>query len=137
LDISELLPKALLSSRADVILAADRDGIIRFWSPGGKRMFGHSATEALGCSLDLIIPFGNVTGLGLGKQWRLAKAATRTATFFLSPALRNDGAMISVEFTIVPLKDKAGRMLGTAAIMRDVTKRFEELRALKRKLSSA
>jgi PAS domain S-box-containing protein len=53
------------------------------------------------------------------------------------PALRKDGSTISVEFTIVPLKDEAGRMLGMAAIMRDATKRFEELRALKRKLSSA
>lgn len=37
-------------------MAADREGIIRFWNPGAKRLFGHSSDEALGQSLDLIIP---------------------------------------------------------------------------------
>jgi PAS domain S-box-containing protein len=53
------------------------------------------------------------------------------------PAVRQDGTTISIEFTIVPLKDAAGRMTGMAAIMRDVTKRFEEMRSLKRKLAEA
>jgi PAS domain S-box-containing protein len=50
------------------------------------------------------------------------------------PAIRKDGATISVEFTIVPLKNN-GQMIGMAAIMRDVTRRFDEMRALKRKLA--
>jgi PAS domain S-box-containing protein len=53
------------------------------------------------------------------------------------PGIRKDGAAISVEFTIVPLTNEAGRLNGVAAIMRDVTKRFEEVRALKRKLADA
>lgn len=48
-----------------------------------------------------------------------------------SPALRKDGATISVEFTIVPLRDEAGCLIGVAAIMRDVSKRFKETRALR------
>jgi PAS domain S-box-containing protein len=50
------------------------------------------------------------------------------------PAQREDGTMISVEFGVVPLRGD-GRMIGMAAIMRDVSKRFEELRALKRQLA--
>jgi PAS domain S-box-containing protein len=50
------------------------------------------------------------------------------------PAVCKDGATISVEFTIVPLQNK-GQMIGMVAIMRDVTRRFEEMRALKRKLA--
>jgi hypothetical protein len=53
------------------------------------------------------------------------------------PALRKDGATISVEFTIIPLKDEAGTMTGMAAVMRDVTPRFEETKALRRKLTEA
>jgi PAS domain S-box-containing protein len=53
------------------------------------------------------------------------------------PALRQDGATISVKFTIVPLKSDSGQMTGIIAIMRDVTKRFEEVRALRRKLTDA
>ena len=52
------------------------------------------------------------------------------------PAVRKDGARISVEFTIVPFTNDAGEMIGIAAIMRDATARFEELRALRRQLAA-
>jgi PAS domain-containing protein len=47
---------AILSASADAVVAADRDGIISFWNPGAERIFGYTAAEALGQSLDLIIP---------------------------------------------------------------------------------
>jgi hypothetical protein len=53
------------------------------------------------------------------------------------PALRKDGGRISIEFTILPFRDAAGRMAGIAAILRDVTARFEELKALRKQLASA
>jgi PAS domain S-box-containing protein len=52
------------------------------------------------------------------------------------PAIRKDGARISVEFIIVPFADETGRMIGIAAIMRDVTARFEEMRALRKELAA-
>ena len=51
------------------------------------------------------------------------------------PAVRKDTARLSVEFTIVPFTNDAGEMIGIAAIMRDATARFEELRALRRQLA--
>ena len=51
------------------------------------------------------------------------------------PALRKDGARISIEFTILPFHDESGRMTGIAAILRDVTARFEELKALRKQLA--
>jgi PAS domain-containing protein len=53
------------------------------------------------------------------------------------PGIRKDGHQISLEFTIVPLKDGEGRMWGLAAVMRDVTSRFEEIRRLRKKLADA
>jgi hypothetical protein len=53
------------------------------------------------------------------------------------PSMRKGGTRISVEFTIIPLVDAGGRMDGMAAIMRDVTKRFEEVRALRQRLAAA
>ena len=53
------------------------------------------------------------------------------------PSLGKDGAMISIEFTIVPLRNDASQLIGMVAIMRDVTRRFEELRALKQMLAEA
>ena len=51
------------------------------------------------------------------------------------PALRKDGARVSVEFTIVPFRAEDGHMAGIAAILRDVTDRFEEMKALRRQLT--
>jgi PAS domain S-box-containing protein len=51
-----LLAEAVLSARSDAIVAADSGGIIRFWNPGAERIFGYSRDEALGRSLDLIVP---------------------------------------------------------------------------------
>jgi PAS domain S-box-containing protein len=53
------------------------------------------------------------------------------------PALRKDGAQISVEFTITPLRDAAGAITGLAAVMRDVTARFEEMKVLRRQVRAA
>ena len=53
------------------------------------------------------------------------------------PALRKDGSTVSMEFTIVPLKDIAGQLIGMVALMRDVTQKFEEMRLLKRQLADA
>ena len=53
------------------------------------------------------------------------------------PGLTKEGARISVEFTIVLLRDGTQAVNGTVAVMRDVTKRFEEVRELKRRLAEA
>jgi PAS domain S-box-containing protein len=51
-----LIAGAVLSTRSDAIIATDRQGIVRFWNPGAERVFGHSAADAIGRSLDFIIP---------------------------------------------------------------------------------
>jgi PAS domain S-box-containing protein len=52
------------------------------------------------------------------------------------PAMRKDGRRISIEFTILPFRNEAGQVTGIAAILRDVTTRFEEMQALRRQLST-
>ena len=102
------------------------------------RIFGFPEAEALGCSLDMIIPESLRE-----RHWQGYRATMRTGQsrygdgHILSvPALRKDGTRISVEFTIVPFTDDADRMIGIAAIMRDATVRFEELRALRKELAA-
>lgn len=138
MDFSALLAEAILAGRADAIVAADADGIIRFWNPGAERIFGFAADEAMGRSLDLIIPERLRERHWHGFRQVAASGESRygEADVLAVPALRKDGAALSIEFTIVPLKSE-GRTIGMAAIMRDVTKRFEETRALKRKIAEA
>ena len=137
MDIPDQIAKAVLTARSDAIVAADRDGVIRFWNPGAERMFGHVSAEAIGQSLDLIIPERLRKRHWDGFRHTMATGVSRygEGDLLAVPAIRKDGATISVEFTIVPLKTDTGAMTGMVAIMRDVTARFAELRELKRKLA--
>ena len=132
-----LLADAILDTSADAIIATDAQGIIFHWSPGAERIFGFSRSEAIGKSLDIIIPerlrekhwsgFHEVMGTGQSRYG--------AGDLLSVPALRKDGKTISSEFTIVPLRGPRGELLGMAAVLRDVTARFEELRALRRQLA--
>jgi PAS domain S-box-containing protein len=136
MSLHDLLGEAILAMRSDAIVATDQDGVVRFWNPGAERLFGYSADEAIGRSLDLIIPERLRGRHWEGFQRVMATGESRygEADLLSVPALRKDGATLSVEFTVVPLRG-GGQMVGMAAIMRDVTKRFEETRALKRRLA--
>jgi PAS domain S-box-containing protein len=137
--LADLIAEALLSTRADAIVAADRDGVICFWNPGAERIFGHAGNDVIGQSLDVIIPERLRERHWNGYRRTMATGESRygAGDLLSVPALRQDGATISVEFTIVPLTDESGHMIGIVAIMRDVTSRFEEMRALRRKLADA
>ena len=131
------LGEAILRSEADAVIAADRDGIIHLWNPGAVRLFGYTTEEALGRSLDLIIPARLRARHWAGYRQVMDTGESRygRGDVLAVPGMRKDGSRISLEFTVTPLRDEDGRMLGIMALMRDVTMRFEELRALRQKLS--
>ena len=133
--MSDVVAEAILSTRSDAIVAADRDGIIGFWNPGAVRLFGYSHDEAMSRSLDLIIleRLRQRHWDGYRRVIETGKSRYGQGDVLSVPAVRKDGATISVEFTIVPLQS-SGQMIGLVAMMRDVTRRFDEMRALKRKL---
>jgi PAS domain S-box-containing protein len=139
MNYSDMLARALLGTSSDAIIAADKDGIVRLWNPGAERIFGYTSEDAIGQSLDIIIPERLRKRHWDGYQQVMQGGESRYGhgDILAVPSIRKDGAGISVEFTIVPLTDEAGLLNGVAAIMRDVTKRFEEVRALKRKLADA
>ncbi|GAA4248285.1 PAS domain S-box protein [Azospirillum formosense] len=125
---------ALLNSPAEAIAYSDREGIIRFWNAGAERVFGFTAEEALGQSLDIIIPDRQRQRHwdGYDQVMKTGESRYGSGDLLSVPATRKDGTRISVEFTIVPLKDADGAMMGMAAVMRDVTARFDEVKALRR-----
>ena len=139
MSLQQDLAQLVLTTASDAIIAADREGRIRFWNPGAERIFGYSAEEAVGQSLDLVVPERQRARHWKGYQEVMRSGESRYdhGDLLAVPSLRKDGTRISVEFTIIPLKDPEGHMDGMAAIMRDVTKRFEEVRALKQRLAAA
>lgn len=128
---------ALVAGMSDAIVHADAEGIIRYWNRGATRIFGFEPTEALGQSLDIIIPPGLQARHWTGYRDTMRTGQTRygDGQLLSVPALHKDGRRLSVEFTIVPFTDATGHMTGIAAIMRDATARFEELRALRKELA--
>jgi PAS domain S-box-containing protein len=133
------LGDALLNSASDAVIATDREGRIVFWNPGAERIFGFTAADAADQSLDLIIP-ENLRA----RHWAGYRHAMETGTsryghgdLLSVPGLTKDGRRISVEFTIVKLRNAQQEVTGTVAVMRDVTKRFEEVRELRRLLAQA
>jgi len=131
------LCRKIVEQAQDAIIVADRDGVIRLWSSGAETMFGYGAEEAVGQTLDLIIPERLRARHWAGYRDSMATGTTRYAGRVLAvPAIRKDGESISVEFTIALLHEPTGTILGPAAIVRDVTARWEEERALKKRLAA-
>ena len=127
-----------LANTADGILFADHNGIIRFWNAGCERIFGHAASEAVGQSLDIIIPpaLRARHWQGYANTMRTGQSRYAAGDLLAVPAVRKNGARLSVEFSIVPFLDAENRMLGMGAVMRDVTERFEETKALRKALAA-
>jgi PAS domain S-box-containing protein len=127
---------ATLVKRADdAVIVADARGAIRYWNAASERMFGYSCQQALGSSLDLIIP-DKLRDRHWEGYWRvMATGQTAYVGRMLAvPALRADGSRISIEFTVTLLQDGSGAVWGIGAILRDVTARWEEQRARQREL---
>ena len=125
---------ALLAAMPDAVIYSDAEGAIRFWNAGATRLFGYSEAEALGQSLDIIIPAPQRARHWEGYARTMATGESRygAGETLAVPAIRKDGSRFSIDFTIVPFRDADGRMLGIAAVLRDVTARFEEMRALRK-----
>ena len=131
------LSQQIVKESSDAIMFADLAGSIRLWNKGAEAMFGHSAAEAEGKSLDLIIP-ENLRG----RHWEgyhkvMASGVTRYDTELLSaPGICKDGSRLSLEFSMVIVRDANGAVQGIGAIIRDVTARWQKEKAMKERIKS-
>jgi len=130
------ISRAILAAAGDAIVASDRDGIIQFWNPGAERIFGYGADQAVGRSLDLMIPERLRPRHWEGYRKVMATGQSRygAGELLSVPGLRRDGSPLSIEFTIAPIHSEQGEIIGLVAVMRDVTARFEETKRLRQQL---
>lgn len=133
----EWLCSRIVEGIGDAVMFSDRQGIIRFWNAAAERIFGYSVEEALGQSLDLIIP-KNLRGRHWEGYYRVMESgSSRYSVDLLSaPALRKDGSRISTEFSMALIRDDNGAMLGVAATIRDVSARWQREKELKERIRS-
>jgi len=125
---------AFVHAAGDAIIAAGADGRIIFWNPAATRIFGFSEVEALGQSLDLIIPERFRARHWEGYRQVMESGKSKYAADVLRvPATAKDGRALSIAFTVTLLDASKGRLI--AAIVRDETTRWNEERELKRRLA--
>jgi PAS domain S-box-containing protein len=126
----------LVECIGDAIIVVDAHEKIVMWNPAATRIFGYSEAEALGNTLDLIIPERQRQRHNEGCRKTMETGITRYGTSLLKvPALHQNGSMLSIAFTVGMLFDEHQKVSGIVATIRDETARFAEERALKKRLS--
>lgn len=126
----------LIQAIGDAVIVSGPDGVIALWNPAATRIFGFTEEEALGQPMDLIVPERLRKRHNDGYAKTMATGETRYGTSLLKvPALHKDGRALSIAFTVAMLTGADGKVTGIAAVIRDETARFEEERALKRRIA--
>lgn len=128
------LGRALAQDLPDAVILADRDNVVQYWNAGAERIFGFTAEEATGQSLDIIIPERLRARHGKGFQQMMETGHTRHGPEELLsvPATNKRGEPLSIQFTLAPVLDSSGRIEGIVAVLRDVTETFSELKRLRK-----
>ncbi len=127
--------RQLLSAIGDAVVVTDGAGAIVMWNPACERMFGYAEHEALGQSLDLIIPDRLRKRHWDGYNETMRSGVTKYCTTLLRvPAAPRDGTSMSIAFTVAMLHAPDGKPAAVAAVIRDETSRFNEDRALRKRL---
>lgn len=134
--LEDRLYREIVDGSPDAFILGDAKGIIRLWNAGAERIFGFTAAEAIGQTMDLIIPERLRARHWDGYDRTMATGKSRygAGDMLAVPAVTKDGRSISIEFTIQMLHGPGGELLGPVAIIRDVTQRFQREKELGRRL---
>ncbi len=128
--------KQLVEAVGDAIVASDASGTITLWNPAAQRMFGYAESEALGESLDIIIPQRQQQRHWDGYHKTMATGQTKYGNDVLRvPAVHKDGHTLSIAFTVALLYTPDKKVSAIVAVIRDETSRFTEERNLRKRLT--
>jgi PAS domain S-box-containing protein len=128
----------LVAAIGDAVIASDASGAIVLWNPGAQRMFGYTEAEALGQSLDLITPERLRNRHWEGYHKSMATGTTKYGNDLLRvPATHKDGRAMSIAFTVAMLFTPENKVDAIVAVIRDETVRFNDDRALRKRLAEA
>lgn len=120
----------------DAVVVSDVNEKIVLWNPAATRIFGFTEAEALGNTLDLIVPDRQKHRHNEGYSKSMKTGTTRYGSSVLKvPAKHKDGHMLSIAFTVGMLFDENHQATGVVAVIRDETERFAQERALKKRLA--
>lgn len=133
----EWLCQQIVDNTGDAVIFGDAEGKVRLWNTGAERIFGFRADEIVGKSMDLIIPENLRERHWEGYDQTMKTGKTQYSRNLLAvPAIRKDGTRISIEFTIALIRNDDGKLLGPAAILREVTARWNQDKESRKRLAA-
>ena len=128
--------KAITDEAPDAVIWADAEGVMRYWNRGAEELFGWTAEQALGQTMDIIIPenlrdrhwegYHRVMGGGESRYGR--------RELLKVPALRSDGSRVSIEFTLQMAEHPIYGQIAVA-VLRDASEAFSEMRTLRKRVA--
>jgi PAS domain S-box-containing protein len=126
----------LVEAIGDAVVVSDPDGAITVWNPAAERIFGFTAEEAVGRSLDLITPERHRRRHWDGYAKTMRTGETRYGAETLRvPAIHKDGRQLSIAFTVGMVRDASDRVTGIVAVIRDETARWAEEKRLRQRVA--
>lgn len=132
-DVNSDIYRRIVEQTTDAIIFADREGLIRIWNKGAESVFGFSAEEVLGKSLDVIIPEELRRRHWEGYSKAIAHRRTRTGGRVLNTrALHKDGRRLYAGMSFAVILDESGHAEGALAIARNITERYLADKALRK-----
>ncbi len=113
---------AIVQFSDDAIISKDLNGIIQTWNAGAERIFGYTADEAIGHSVEMLIPADRID-----EEPQILRRIRRGERIdhYETVRRRKDGSLIDISLTVSPLMDADGRIIGASKIARDVTERHK------------
>ena len=133
---SDIDLNALVAAVGDAVMVCDAQGAILLWNPACERLFGHTEAEVLGKTMDMIIPERLRKRHWEGYEKTMATGITKYGHDVLRvPAIDKAGRSLSIAFTVAMLYGADGKVSAIAAIIRDETSRFNDERALKKRVA--
>jgi PAS domain S-box-containing protein len=126
----------ILRSMPEALICCDLEGVIRVWNGGAEKVFGWPAAEAVGQSLDLIVPERMRKAHWDGFNQAIERGGVKPGrSSAITRALHQSGEFIYVDMSFEMVKDAQGRLLGSMAVAREATARFTEEKALRKQLA--
>jgi PAS domain S-box-containing protein len=134
--VAQTLCERIVAEMPEAVIAADRGGVIQLWNRGAESLFGYTAVEAVGQSLDLIIPDDLRERHWDGYHRAIAAGRTRLGARALpTRAVRKGGETIYVELSFAVIHDEVEVAVGALAVGRDITERHAKDRERRRRLA--
>jgi two-component system sporulation sensor kinase A len=110
---------AIVAASSEAIMSTTLEGIITSWNPAAEQLYGYSTAEAIGASVRMLVPPGQMDGV----TWLLDQVRRGEAVKgFEAERLTKDGRRIDISLAVAPIRDGNGNVVGISSVARDVTR---------------